>query len=150
MTRSPGPATFAAIRAGDELPGLTVAIGRRDLVRFAGGADDYEPQHWDHPMMIAAGFDDVVVHGWLCCAHMLRCVTDWAPPRLAAIEAYEVTYRRPLYPGIVTFGGTVEEAGPERAHLRLWACDAAGNRVSLASVELVPTAGAPAAAVENA
>jgi len=131
-------AAFPDLAPGQVLPELALAISRADLIRFAGAADDYIPQHWDHPMMVAAGFDDVIVHGWLCIAHMCRCVTDWARPSVAQIAAYEVTYRRPLYPGPLTCGGTVTEAGPQRAVLELWARDGSGQTVTRATAELVP------------
>lgn len=129
---------FPALRVGMVLPELAVTITRADLIRFAGAADDYVPQHWDHPMMVAAGFADVVVHGWLCFAHMCRCVTDWAPPRIATIAAYEVTYRRPLYPGLLTCGGTVAKTAVHAVALDLWARDAGEQTVTRASVELAP------------
>jgi len=129
---------FAGIAPGAALPELALAITRADLVRFAGAADDYMPQHWDQPMMIAAGFADVVVHGWLCCAHMCRCVTDWATPRGAILAAYHVTYRQPLYPGPLTCGGEVVAAEAGEVTLELWARDGLGQTVTRATARLRP------------
>jgi len=129
---------FALIAQGMNLPPLEVTITRADLVRYAGAADDYVAQHWDQPMMLAAGFDDVVVHGWLGFAHMCRCVTNWAAPTVATIDSYRVRYLRPLYPGRVTCGGLVKEAHDDRARLTLWAQNIAGDKVTIADLVLRP------------
>ena len=67
---------FADLAAGLVIPTLEVEIDRADLIRYAGAADDYVRQHWDHPFMIASGYPDVVVHGWLTFAHMCRAATN--------------------------------------------------------------------------
>jgi len=130
--------SFAQIAKGVVLPPLDVIIARADLVRYAGAADDYVAQHWDQPMMLAAGFDDVVVHGWLCFAHMCRCVTNWAVPTVATIDSYRIRYLRPLYPGPVSCGGFVEDVHGDRAELRLWATNMAGEKVTIADMVLRP------------
>lgn len=127
---------FDEIAQGMILPQLSLTITRADLVRYAGAADDYIPQHWDQPMMLAAGFDDVVVHGWLCFAHMCRCVTNWAPPAIATIAAYRVRYLSPLYPGELTCGGLVNTCGGNEARLELWASNALDVKVTVADVTL--------------
>jgi len=129
---------FAQIAQGMDLPPLNVTITRADLVRYAGASDDYVPQHWDQQMMLAAGFDDVVVHGWLCFAHMCRCVTNWAVPTVATIDSYRIRYLRPLYPGLITCGGIVEEAHDDKARLALWASNVAGDKVTIADLVLHP------------
>jgi acyl dehydratase len=131
--------SFAQIAKGVVLPSLDVMITRADLVRYAGAADDYVAQHWDQPMMLAAGFDDVVVHGWLCFAHMCRCVTNWAVPTVATIDSYRIRYLRPLYPGPVSCGGLVENVHGDRAELGLWATNMAGEKVTIADMVLRPT-----------
>jgi hydroxyacyl-ACP dehydratase HTD2-like protein with hotdog domain len=90
-------------------------------------------------MMLAAGFDDVVVHGWLCFAHMCRCVTNWAVPTVATIDSYRIRYLRPLYPGPVSCGGLVENVHGDRAELGLWATNMAGEKVTIADMVLRPT-----------
>jgi len=130
--------SFAQIAKGVVLPKLDVTITRADLVRYAGASDDYVAQHWDQPMMLAAGFDDVVVHGWLCFAHMCRCVTSWAAPTVATIESYRIRYLRPLYPGLVCCGGLVEDVHDDKAELGLWANNMAGEKVTIADMVLRP------------
>jgi len=130
--------SFAQIAQGMNLPPLDVTITRADLVRYAGASDDYVAQHWDQQMMLEAGFDDVVVHGWLCFAHMCRCVTNWATPAVATIVSYRIRYLRPLYPGQITCGGLVEQVDDDKAQLSLWARNMAGEKVTIADMVLRP------------
>jgi len=136
MIEAPTLDSFAQITKGMVLPSLDLTITRADLVRYAGAADDYVAQHWDQPMMLAAGFDDVVVHGWLCFAHMCRCVTSWAGPTVATIASYRIRYLRPLYPGPVSCGGLVEDVRDDTAELGLWATNMAGEKVTIAVMVL--------------
>jgi len=88
---------FDRIETGEALPVLQTDITREDLVRYAGGADDYVRQHWDHPFMIESGFPDVIVHGWLTFAHMCRAVEAWLTPEEAASRNFRCAIsRRPI------------------------------------------------------
>ncbi|WP_343784549.1 MaoC family dehydratase [Erythrobacter ramosus] len=104
---------------------LEVSISRQDLVRYAGVADDYLPRHWDQAMMQEQGFPDVVVHGWLGTAHLLRAVGQVLSPDEWSLSQYSVRYRRPLYPGMVTCEGEViaAEPGIRRVSARMLDCD---------------------------
>lgn len=133
-------ASLAAIMAGAELPPLEVVIDREAIVRYAGAADDYVRQHWDHPYMIGEGYPDVIVHGWLTFAHMCRVVTDWAPPQ-AGIARYAVRYHRPMHPGLLRCGGTVASTDEGEAELALWAMDGAGTTVATATLRLAARPG---------
>ncbi|HUD92681.1 MaoC family dehydratase [Sphingobium sp.] len=130
--------SFGDIMSGAVLPELAVVIDRAALIRFAGAADDYVPQHWDHPFMIAAGYSDVIVHGWLVFAHMTRAVTDWVPPEIGHVADYSVRYRRPFYPGTLLCGGEVVAVEEDLARLTLWARDEGGAIVTTAETTLVP------------
>lgn len=129
---------FDRILPGEQLPLLHIVITRQDLVRYAGGADDYVRQHWDHPFMIESGFPDVVVHGWLTFAHMCRAVEAWLPPEEARIAGFSVHYRAPTYPGSLSCGGTVVARDRETIMLDLWARDAVGATTTAAEMKLVP------------
>jgi acyl dehydratase len=130
------PEEFALIGPGDEVPPLTVEIDRLALIKYAGAADDYVDVHWDHPTMIAQGYPDVIVHGWLSYAHMCRAVTDWISPRLAAFTSYGVRYHLPLYPGTLTCGGKVTEAADGVVAIALWGRNGAGDTVATGTVTL--------------
>ncbi|CAN5356933.1 hypothetical protein BH10PSE13_BH10PSE13_04760 [soil metagenome] len=130
------PSDFAALLPGDVIPPVELLVDRLALVRYAGAADDYVAQHWDHPFMTGQGYPDVIVHGWLTSAHMCRAVTDWMPPDVAHIGAFAVRYRLPLFPGMLRCGGEVVEADAGQAKLALWARNAGGDTVATASMTL--------------
>lgn len=121
---------------GAAVPELKLTVTRADLVRYAGGADDYVRQHWDHPFMIANGFPDVAVHGWLTFAHMCRAVTTWLPPEKWKIAEYSVRYVRPAYPGPMVCGGSVVASDAGVLTLALWAKDADGEVTTKASISV--------------
>lgn len=121
---------------GAAVPELHVDITRADLVRYAGAADDYVRQHWDHPFMIENGFPDVAVHGWLTFAHMSRAVTDWLVPARWTIASYSVRYVRPTYPGVLICGGEVLQSDDSSVKLALWSRDSEGATTTKATMTL--------------
>ena len=130
-------ARFDRIVTGEPLPLLHSTVTREDLVRYAGGADDYVRQHWDHPFMIESGFPDVVVHGWLTFAHMCRAVEAWLTPEEARIAQFSVRYLAPTYPGTLLCGGEVTSRDRESIALDLWASAAGGIKTTKAEMRLV-------------
>lgn len=116
------------------MPVRSLEITREDLVRYAGGADDYVRQHWDHPFMIESGFPDVVVHGWLTFAHICRTLEAWLPPSKWAIASYAVRYVRTTYPGTITMGGEVVGVDASGTALSLWSKNAEGEVTTTAQV----------------
>jgi acyl dehydratase len=126
---------------GDTLPPLAVEIDRSALIRYAGAADDYVRQHWDHSFMIGQGYPDVVVHGWLTTAHMLRALTGWVPPAVATLARYAVRYRRPIFPGTLHCGGTVTRSAAGEAEVALWARNADGATLATGTALLTGASG---------
>ena len=133
MTRA-----FGEIAPGEQIPRLSVVVTRGDLVRYAGAADDYVPQHWDRPFMIESGFPDVIVHGWLTFAHMCRSVEIWLPPERARMAQFSVRYLEPTFPGPIECGGVVVSRDSESIDLALYASEANGNRTTTATTRMVP------------
>lgn len=127
---------MTAPTAGAAVPALELTVTREDLVRYAGAADDYVRQHWDHPFMLANGFPDVAVHGWLTFAHMCRAVTDWLTPDEWSISGYAVRYVLPTFPGGLTCGGEVVAGDGSTVELALWARNAAGQVTTGATMVL--------------
>jgi acyl dehydratase len=127
---------FPRIMAGDAVPPLTVTIDRLALIKYAGAADDYVREHWDHPYVVAKGYPDVIVHGWLTYAHMCRAVTDWISPRLATFVRYGVRYHRPLHPGTLVCGGRVVQVSDDAIELALWGRNGAGEQVATGTAML--------------
>lgn len=125
---------------GDTLSELALTITRQDLVRYAGAANDYLPQHWDQELMRGQGFPDVVVHGWLGCAHLIRMAAAELTPDRWRLARYAVRYRQPLFPGEVRCGGTVMACDTDGCEIEGWIRDAAGATVTTATMrfERVP------------
>jgi hydroxyacyl-ACP dehydratase HTD2-like protein with hotdog domain len=123
-----------------QLPELAIAITRQDLVRYAGAANDYLPQHWDQAMMQSQGFADVVVHGWLGFAHLVRAATQVFTPDRWTLADYSVRYRQTIYPGEVRCGGDVISSDNERCQVSGWIKDASGNVVTTAEMLFVARA----------
>lgn len=98
---------------GQELPVIHRHPTRLDLVKYAGVAEDFSPQHWDADYMRGLGFPDVIVHGWLTLTYMCQAVTEWLPPDRATILGYDARYRRPTFPGPLTCGGRVASSAVE-------------------------------------
>ena len=122
------------MRPGDELPELVLNITHGDLIRYAGGANDYLPQHWDRDRMRGDGFPDVVVHGWLGCAHLCRAATAVFTPDCWVLGRYAVRYRAPLYPGEARCGGAVAALHEGEYEVSGWIKDASGNTVTTATL----------------
>ena len=80
---------------GLELPPLTVAFTRADLVRYAGASGDFNPIHWSDRAAHDLGLNGVIAHGLFTMGRALRVVTDWAgdPGR---VLSYSVRFTKPV------------------------------------------------------
>jgi len=84
-----------AVNVGDELPAQEFAIGRADLVRYAGASGDFNPIHWNERFATSVGLPNVIAHGMFTMALAIRVVTDWAGDPGAVVE-YGVRFTRPV------------------------------------------------------
>jgi acyl dehydratase len=98
---------------GDELPALTVQVTRKDLVRYAGAALDFNPIHWNEPFAKEVGLPDVIAHGMLTMALAGRVLTDWVGDPGNILEYY-VRFTRPVVVPNDDKGATVELSGKVR------------------------------------
>jgi acyl dehydratase len=92
---------FDEVAVGDELPPLSVTVGRADLVRYAGASGDFNPIHWNERFAREVGLPDVIAHGMLTMALGGRLVTSWAGDP-GAVAEYGVRFTHPL---VVPDGG---------------------------------------------
>ncbi|RSM75372.1 dehydratase [Kibdelosporangium aridum] len=99
---------------GDELPPLSVQVTRKDLVRYAGAALDFNPIHWNEPFAKEVGLPDVIAHGMLTMALAGRLVTQWVGDP-GKILQYGVRFTRPVVVPNDDKGATVELSGKVRA-----------------------------------
>ena len=86
---------WADVEVGTELPSLTVALQRVNLVMYAGASGDFNPIHWNQRFAQAVGLPDVIAHGMLTMASAGRVVTDWVGDPGAVVE-YGVRFTRPV------------------------------------------------------
>jgi len=101
------------VAVGDELTPLTVRVTRRDLVRYAGAALDFNPIHWNEKFAQDVGLPDVIAHGMLTMAFAGRVLTQWVgdPGR---ILQYGVRFTRPVVVPNDDKGAVVELSGKVR------------------------------------
>jgi acyl dehydratase len=102
--------TPADAQVGDELPPLQVWVTRKDLVRYAGAALDFNPIHWNERRAREVGLPDVIAHGMLTMALGGRLVTDWTGDPGAVVE-YGVRFTRPVVVPDDDEGALVELTG---------------------------------------
>jgi acyl dehydratase len=86
---------YDEIEVGYELPSLTVAINRVDLVRYAGASGDFNIIHWNERVATSVGLPNVIAHGMLTMGIAARVVTDWLGDPGAVLE-YGVRFTRPV------------------------------------------------------
>ena len=117
--------SYDEVAVGDELPPLTVAVTRLDLVRYCGASGDFNTIHWNQRAALSVGLPDVIAHGMFTMACAGRLLTDWAGDP-GAVLAYSVRFSRPVVVPdddvgiILTVTGTVEDKpGDQRAVVAL-------------------------------
>jgi acyl dehydratase len=102
------------VAVGDDLPTLTVQVTRRDLVRYAGAALDFNPIHWNEKFAKEVGLPDVIAHGMLTMALAGRVVTQWVDDPGKIVE-YGVRFTRPVVVPNDDKGAAVKLSGKVRA-----------------------------------
>jgi acyl dehydratase len=98
------------VEVGDELPPLNVRITRKDLIKYAGAAQDFNPIHWNEKLAGEVGLPDVIAHGMLTMALGGRLVTDWLGDPGKIVE-YGVRFTRPVVVPNDDVGALVELTG---------------------------------------
>jgi acyl dehydratase len=98
------------VAVGHELPPLRVQVTRKDLVRYAGAALDFNPIHWNEKLAREVGLPDVIAHGMLTMALGGRLVTDWVGDPGRVVE-YGVRFTRPVVVPNDGTGALVELTG---------------------------------------
>jgi acyl dehydratase len=86
---------WSEVEVGTELPAQEFAIGRANLVQYAGASGDFNIIHWNERVAKSVGLPDVIAHGMLTMATAGRVVTDWAGDP-GAVVSYGVRFSRPV------------------------------------------------------
>lgn len=113
---------YEDLAVGDEIPSLVKCPDTRQLVMYAGAADDYTPIHYDKDLAAKAGHRSVIVHGALKSAFLAQMLTDWIG-ETGWITELAVSYRAVDYAGDrLTCRGRVREKSVEDGRY-LVSCD---------------------------
>ena len=102
------------LAVGKELPGITVAFTRKDLIRYAGASGDFNVIHWNERVAKEVGLPNVIAHGMLTMGHAINVVTQWLGSSVAITE-YSVRFSQPVVVPddeqgtAVEFSGTIAE-----------------------------------------
>ena len=105
---------FEDVAVGDDLPELVKAPDTRQLVMYAGAAQDFVPIHYDQNVAQDAGHPMVIIHGALKSAWLAELVAGWIGPTGRLVEL-DVSYRAIDFPGgSATCFGKVTESRVEK------------------------------------
>jgi acyl dehydratase len=113
---APETPRYAQIEVGAVLPPQSFPVRRRDLIRYAGAAGDFNEIHWNGRFAVEVGLPDVIAHGMFTMAEAVRIVTDWVGDPGAVVE-YGVRFTRPVVVPDDGVGAVIEVAGKVGAKL---------------------------------
>ncbi|GAA3365238.1 MULTISPECIES: MaoC family dehydratase [Saccharopolyspora] len=101
---------LSEVSKGDELPALSVAVTREDLVRYAGASGDFNRIHWNERFATEVGLPDVIAHGMFTMALAGRLVSEWTGDPAAIVDC-SVRFTRPVVVPDDGVGARVELSG---------------------------------------
>jgi acyl dehydratase len=119
-----GPARYADVATGTELPVVSYPVTRLSLVKYCGASGDFNVIHWNERVARSVGLPNVIAHGMFTMAQAGRYVTDWAGDAGAMVE-FGVRFSAPVVVPDNDAGATIEVSGKVEEKLD-------GNRVVLA------------------
>jgi acyl dehydratase len=89
---------FEDVGIGQALPVLKKHPTSRQLVQWAGAAEEFYELHYDKDFAISKGFPGVIVHGQLMASFLAQLVTDWIGDE-GSLKKFKVSYLAITYPG---------------------------------------------------
>jgi acyl dehydratase len=81
---------------GTALPARDCTMRRLDAVRYCGAGCDFAGIHWNERIARSVQLDDVVAHGAMVVARLLRLVHEWTGDPTAVV-AYQTRFHRPVF-----------------------------------------------------
>lgn len=108
--------SYDDVQAGTEIEPRQYQVMRRDLVRYAGAAGDFNVIHWNERIAKSVGLPDVIAHGMFTMALAGRYVSEWAGDP-AAVTEFGVRFSSPVVVPDDDKGATVEVTGVVTAKL---------------------------------
>ena len=129
--------TYAEVAVGDELPVLTKAPDREQLVKYAAGGGDFNPLHYDPDFPQAQTLGDNIVHGRFKYNAFGQLLSDWLGAA-GRVRSFSAQYRGMDMRGVkFTCQGRVvakrEEAGQLLVDVELWTENPEGQRTTTGS-----------------
>jgi acyl dehydratase len=98
---------WVAIRVGDELPALEIAVTATVIVAGAIATRDFMPVHHDRVYANTQGAPDIFMNILTDTGYCSRFLTDWAGPE-AMVKRLAIRLGAPAFPGSrLTYTGTV-------------------------------------------
>ena len=118
------------MRAGDELPPLTIPVTRTLIVAGAIASRDYQDVHHDPELARQKGSPDIFMNILTTNGLVGRYLTDHFGPT-ATIRKLAIRLGAPNYPGdTMVLTGTVEEVGGDSARVRVVGRNGLGAHVT--------------------
>ena len=122
------------VGVGAEIPPLRKNCSTRQLVMWAGAAEDFHPIHYDQAFAKDAGLGGIIVHGGLKNAFLGQLLHDWVAPH-GFVKSFGCTYRGMDYPdqdilcrGIVT--RKYVDGSTHLVDLEIWTENPSGQKTS--------------------
>ena len=126
---------------GDELPTLTKAPDRAQLVLYCAGSGDFNPLHWDQSFSQAQAIGDNIVHGRMKWSTLGQVVSDWVGAD-GWVKSVSCQYRGMDMQGTEwTATGIVtakrEENGLKLVDLDVWTANGQGQKTTPGTATVV-------------
>ena len=124
---------FEDVKIGQALPVLKKHPTTRQLVQWAGAAEEFYELHYDKDFAISKGFPGVIVHGQLMASFLSQVATDWIGDE-GTLKKFKVNYLAIVYPGTDLFGkgkvtGKSVENGENMVTCELWMEKESGEKI---------------------
>ncbi|MFD7439796.1 MaoC family dehydratase [Streptomyces sp. NPDC059909] len=126
------------MKAGDELPPLTIPITRTLIVAGAIASRDYQDVHHDAELARKKGSPDIFMNILTTNGLVGRFITDHFGPT-AVLRKVAIRLGAPNYPGdTMTLTGTVTEVDRDTAQVRVLGANGIGHHVTGTVTVTVP------------
>jgi acyl dehydratase len=131
------------VTEGDAAPEFSQALGRTDLVMYAGASGDFNPMHHDEVAAKGAGLPSVFGHGMFTMGLLGKALTDYVG--VGNLKLYRVRFTKQTWPGEtlttkVTVAKKYEEHGQHLVDLECSVVNESGEaKIQGVAVAELPT-----------
>lgn len=125
---------------GDEIPPLSLAIGREMMERFGILIDDRNPVHFDDDFAKAKGFPAAIAHSAVGSSLILRMLTAWLGAWPLRNDGLDISFVAPVHVGYtLTARGRCIEVGEASSVWEVW-CEMQEGKKVIAGKAQIATA----------